>query len=63
MSCFGSEACFAIGSHWDMYGENLRMAMHLADEDMYKDKGSFYEQHKEFRSKNLKINCKRNSKW
>ena len=42
---FGSEVCLAVGSHWDMYGENLRRAMHLADEEMYKDKEKFYHSH------------------
>lgn len=44
-SCYGSEVCFAIGSHWDEKGMNLRLAMHLADEAMYADKNKFYENH------------------
>ena len=46
-TCYGSEVCFAIGSHWDEKGENLRLAMHLADEAMYEDKNKFYEEHPE----------------
>ncbi|MBB5225412.1 GGDEF domain-containing protein [Treponema ruminis] len=42
---YGCEVCFAIGSHWDEKGENLRLAMHLADEAMYADKNKFYEEH------------------
>ncbi|WP_294428325.1 GGDEF domain-containing protein [uncultured Treponema sp.] len=46
---YGSPVCLAVGSHWDMYGENLRLAMHLADEQMYKEKEEFYRQHAEMR--------------
>ena len=42
---YGSEVCLAVGSHWDMYGENIRRSMHLADEEMYKDKEKFYKEH------------------
>ncbi len=45
ISGYGSEVCFAIGSHWDKEGKDLRMAMHLADENMYKDKEQFYKEH------------------
>ena len=44
-TCYGSEVCFAIGSHWDGEGKNLRLAMHLADEAMYEDKNKFYQEH------------------
>lgn len=44
-SSYGKEVCFAIGSHWDGEGVNLRLAMHLADEAMYEDKNRFYELH------------------
>ena len=43
----GSEVCLAIGSHWDENGENLRLAMHLADEQMYQDKELFYSSQKD----------------
>lgn len=46
-SGYGSDVCFAIGSHWDENGDNLRLAMHLADEAMYADKAKFYEEHPE----------------
>ena len=46
-SGFDSEVCLSIGSHWNEDGENLRLSMHIADEEMYKDKNKFYEAHKE----------------
>lgn len=46
-SSFGSSVCLAIGAHWDEDGEDLRRSMHIADEEMYKDKENFYKAHSE----------------
>ena len=34
--------CFAIGSCYDEHGRDIRRAMHIADEQMYKDKEQYY---------------------
>ena len=44
-SCYGAKVCLAIGAHWNKDGKNLRLSMHLADEEMYKDKENFYIAH------------------
>lgn len=44
-SSFDCEVCLAIGSYWDSKGMDIRKAMHLADEAMYKDKEEFYRLH------------------
>ena len=47
----GSAVCLAVGSHWNMYGEDIQKTMHLADEEMYKEKDKFYEVHADMRRK------------
>lgn len=39
--------CFAIGSCYDANGRDIRRAMHIADEQMYKDKENYYKLHPE----------------
>jgi diguanylate cyclase (GGDEF)-like protein len=39
--------CFAVGSYCAEPGCDIRDAMRLADEDMYKDKAQFYREHPE----------------
>ena len=39
--------CLAVGSHYVDSGCDIRDAMHLADEDMYKNKELFYVEHPE----------------
>ena len=34
--------CFAIGSCYDEHGRDIRRAMHIADEQMYRDKEQYY---------------------
>jgi len=44
-SGYDCPVCLAVGSCWCGNGEDLRLAMHLADEAMYKDKFAFYQAH------------------
>ena len=46
-TCYGSPVCFAVGSHWNENGKDLRLSMHIADEAMYADKNEFYRAHPE----------------
>ncbi len=42
-------ACFATGWYWTDDSVEIRKAMHIADERMYKDKAKFYEEHPELK--------------
>ena len=42
-------ACFATGWYWTDDSQEIRKAMHIADERMYADKKKFYELHPEYK--------------
>ena len=42
-------ACFATGWYWTDESAEIRKAMHVADERMYKDKAQFYAEHPELK--------------
>ncbi|WP_408070508.1 diguanylate cyclase domain-containing protein [Butyrivibrio sp. JL13D10] len=50
---YPADITMSIGYHYSLNGDDIRISMKMADQEMYKDKEEFYKEHPELKSRTL----------